>query len=313
MNKYGIVSVASITKRFIEGVRLAGDEIVCIASRDINKAKQFAIDNNISKYYGSYEEVYEDSEINIVYIPVINNLHYSCAKQALLHHKNVVLEKPFVLQESQAIELFEIAKQNNCFLFEAVKNVFVPSTDFVKKHLPLIGDVQTVETLQGIKKPFPEEHWMNDISKGGGAYIGSASYVYHYLSYLFNDDITNIDGTYIPSSKSDLVCDFTFNIKDIKCHSIIDMSKDLDNTCTIVGSKGKIIIDTFWRSHHVEVLLKDGNKYEFNDDGNEFVYEAKHIKDCLEKGLLESKVVRQKASVNEVRYINYLYKKWNLI
>lgn len=51
MYKYGIISTASITKRFITGLREAGDEVVCIGSRDINKAKQFAEDNNINKYF----------------------------------------------------------------------------------------------------------------------------------------------------------------------------------------------------------------------------------------------------------------------
>ena len=50
MYKYGVISTASIVKRFIDGVRLAGDEVVCIGSRDINKAKQFASENNIEKY-----------------------------------------------------------------------------------------------------------------------------------------------------------------------------------------------------------------------------------------------------------------------
>lgn len=312
MNKYGVISTASITKRFIDGVRLAQDEIVCIGSRDLEKAKQFALNNNIPKYYGSYEEVYEDEDINIIYIPVINNLHYECAKQALLHKKHVVLEKPFTLTSKEAEELFEIAKKNNCFLFEGVKNIFVPSTSFVKEHLASIGKVLNIETLQGIKNPFPEGHWMYDISKGGGAYIGSASYVYHYLRIIFNAEPTNIDGTYVPSSNSDLICNFTFNLNDIKVNSTIDMSKDLANTCTISGEKGKIVIDTFWRSHKVDVYLDNGEHLEFKDEGNEFVYEARHIKECLEKGLLESPYMRKENTVNEVNYINVLYKKWGM-
>mgnify|MGYP003297082952 CR=1 FL=1 len=53
MYKYGIISTASITKRFVDGLKKAGDEVVCIGSRDIQRAKQFALDNSIDKYYGS--------------------------------------------------------------------------------------------------------------------------------------------------------------------------------------------------------------------------------------------------------------------
>ena len=312
MYKYGIISTASITPRFIDGLRQAKDEAICIASRDINKAKQFAKEYSINKYYGSYEEVYEDKDVDIVYIPVINNLHYECAKEALLHKKHVVLEKPFTVKSSEAKELFKIAKENNCFLFEGVKNIFVPSTSFVKSNLSKIGEITNIETRQGTRKPFPDGHWMYDITKGGGAYFGSAAYVYHYLCYLFNSEVSNLDGDYIPSSKSDLLCNFTFNLGDIKVNSTIDLSKDLENTCIIYGTKGRIIINEFWRSHHVVVEI--GNEaLEFKDDGNEFVYEAKHIQDCLNKGLIESPLIPSKNSISEVYNIELLYSKWGLL
>lgn len=313
MYKYGVISTASITKRFIDGVRLAGDEVVSIGSRDINKAREFAEANNINRYYGSYDEVYNDQEVDIIYIPVINNLHYACAKAALEHNKHVVLEKPFTLTPVEAKELFEIARRNNCFLFEGVKNLFVPSTEFVKNNLDKIGKVINITTSQGIKNPFPKGHWMYDISKGGGAYIGSSSYFFHYLRYLFNLEISDTEGTYVPCFNSDMSCDVNYKLGDIKVNSKIDMSKDLENTCVINGEKGKITIDTFWRSHHVLVELNDNSKYEFEDSGNEFVYEAKHIKECLDKGLIESPLIREEDSVKEVENIESLYKKWNLI
>ena len=313
MYKYGVISVASITKRFIDGLRLAGDEVICIGSRDINKAKEFAEENNIEKYYGSYEEVYKDKDVDIVYIPVINYLHYQCAKDTLINKKHVVLEKPFTITEEQASELYDLAKQNNCFLFEGVKNIFMPSTKFVQDNLNELGKINKVVTTQGTKNPFPEGHWMYDASKGGGAYYGSAAYVYHYLCYLFNTKVSNLDGTFVPYDKSDLICNFTFNLNDISVDSTIDLSKDLDNLCTIYGDKGKMIIHEFWRSHNVEVIFNDGNKYDFKDEGNEFVYEAKHIQECLNKGLTESPIIKKENSVEEVKNINYLYKKWKLI
>lgn len=313
MLKYGIVSTASITKRFIEGLRLAGDEVVCIASRDINKAKEFALENNIAKYYGSYNEVYEDSDVDVVYIPVVNCLHFECAKDALIHKKHVVLEKPFTVSKKEAVELFEIAKDNNCFLFEGVKNVFVPSTKFVIDNIDKIGKIKHISTSQGLKKPFPEGHWMYDINYGGGAYFGSASYVFHYLKYIFNEKISNLDGEYLPSYASDMMCHFSFNIGDIKVDSVIDCRKDLDNTCMIEGEFGKIIVHEFWRSHYVEVILNDGNRFEFKDEGSEFVYEIKHIQECLSNGLLTSPIIKKEDSIEEVENICYLYKKWNLI
>lgn len=313
MYKYGIVSTASITKRFIDGIRLSNDEVVCVGSRDIEKAKEFAIENNIKKYYGSYKKVYENKEVDIVYIPVINNLHFECAKNALMHKKHVVLEKPFTTNVEDAKTLYRIAKENNCFLFEGVKNLFVPSTSFVKNNIKEIGEITSITTNQGTKKPFPEGHWMYDASKGGGAYFGSAAYVFHYLCYLFDSEVSNLEGTFVPSTKSDLLCDFNFNLGKIKVNSKIDLSKDLDNNCLIQGTKGKITIHEFWRSHYVLLETIDGKKKEFKDEGNEFVYEIKHIQNCLNNGLIQSPIIKDIDSINEVKNIVSLYKKWNLI
>ena len=312
MYKYGVISTASIVKRFIDGVKLAGDEIVCIGSRDIDKAVKFAKDNSIEKHYGSYKQVYEDKDVDIVYVPVINSLHYECAKQALLHKKHVVLEKPFTTRVEDTIDLYRIARENNCFLFEGVKNIFVPSTKFVIDNLEYLGDIKTIETAQGVKVPFPKGHWMYDVSKGGGALHGSFAYVFHYLRYIFKSEIENLDGTFIPSENADLTCTFTFNINNIKVTSTIDCAKELHSSCIIEGSKGKMIIHEFWRSHNVEVLLNDGKKYEYKDEGNEFVYEAKHIQECIKNGLIQSPIIKDEDSIAETKNIEYLYSKWKL-
>lgn len=313
MYKYGIVSTASIVKRFIEGVRLAGDEVICIGSRDIDKAKEFAKNNKIKNYYGSYKEVYENKDVDIVYIPVINSMHYECAKEALLHNKHVVLEKPFTLYPWEAVDLFEIAKKKKLFLFEGVKNLFVPSTQFIKNNINKIGVVKKISTEQGVKNPFPENHWMYDASKGGGAFHGSSSYVFHYLKYIFEYPITKLKGSYKPSTNADMSCHFKFKLNKISVDSKINCGKELSSNCIIKGSKGKMIIHEFWRSHHVEIILKDGNLFEFKDSGNEFEYEAKHIQECLKRKLLESPIIKKEDIIEEAENIYYLYKKWDMV
>ena len=84
MIKYGILSTASIVPRFVKGVRESGNgEVTAIASRGEAKAKQKAEELNIEKYYGSYEELYEDKDIDVIYIATINFLHYQNIKDAL--------------------------------------------------------------------------------------------------------------------------------------------------------------------------------------------------------------------------------------
>lgn len=71
------------------------------------------------------------------------------------------------------------------------------------------------------------------------------------------------------------------------------MTKKTDSTCVIYGDKGKMIIDEFWRSHHVLIETNDGQTKEFEDSGNEFQYEVKHVQNCINKGLIESPIIKE--------------------
>ena len=129
MIKTGILSTASIVPRVIEGIRSCEDfEICALASRDKEKADVYCSEYGILKSYGSYDELIEDEDIDFVYIPLINSLHYEYARKAIENNKHVLLEKPFTLKAFQARELFTLAREHNVFLMESMKTLFMEST-----------------------------------------------------------------------------------------------------------------------------------------------------------------------------------------
>lgn len=69
------------------------------------RLKKTAKEYNIENAYDDYHKILEDETIDAVYIPLVNSLHYSYAKEALLAGKHTIVEKPFVLHESEAKEL----------------------------------------------------------------------------------------------------------------------------------------------------------------------------------------------------------------
>jgi len=60
----------------------------------------------------SYDEVLEDPELNAVVIATTGPTHYRLAKQALVAGKDVYVEKPFVLEVDQAVELTNMAEES---------------------------------------------------------------------------------------------------------------------------------------------------------------------------------------------------------
>ena len=95
----------------------------------------YSLDNNV---------VFSDPKVDIIYIAVPNGLHYPLAKQALLHNKHVIVEKPFTPSYKEAKELIDLAKKKKKIIFDAVTLVHVPNYNKIKDLVKEVGDIKMV-------------------------------------------------------------------------------------------------------------------------------------------------------------------------
>lgn len=317
MIKYGILSTASIVPRFVAGVNESNNgQVQAIASRTLKRAHEFANELGIAKYYGSYQELFEDPDIDIVYVPTVNGFHFRDAKSALLHGKHVIVEKPFALTRSQGEELFALAKEKNLFLMEAQKAVFLPTTHKVKELINqgAIGPLKYIEFKAGFPGRFTYDHWMYDLALGGGSLYGSATYTIEYLQYLFDQPMLQIDGTCIKCpTGSDEICNFQLVVNDsILASSTIAMNVSLNNEAIFYGEKGQIRVPNYWKSNQLDLQLNDGSTTHFDFPfASEFVYEINHINDCLKSNQLQSNVMPASKTLETIELVASLYDKWN--
>jgi predicted dehydrogenase len=91
-----------------------------IASRDLESAKQSAHKYHFKKAYGSYQDLLDDSDIDIVYISTPNGMHYEWASRALSAGKHVLCEKPFTSNAEEAQKLIKLAEEKGLVCEEAV-------------------------------------------------------------------------------------------------------------------------------------------------------------------------------------------------
>lgn len=144
--RIGTIGSGTIVEQFIQHARLVeGVEFGAVYSRDHERGEAFAKKNNISKVYTSLDDLYNDSDIDFIYIASPNSLHYTQAKDALLKGKNVIIEKPFAGNEMRASELIRIAKEKKLFLFEAICNVHMPNFRYIKDNLNEVGNIKLVQ------------------------------------------------------------------------------------------------------------------------------------------------------------------------
>lgn len=314
MINYGIVSTATIVPRFVEGMResLHG-EVLAIAAREITRAQKMAEDLKIPRYYGSYNALFLDEDIDVIYIANYNKGHYSVAKEALLAGKSVLVEKPFTLTLDEAEELFAIAQAQELFLMEAQKSLFFPLTQKIKTLIAegVIGDIQYLDCrmthLNAESIP-----WFKRLESGGGALYGSGSYPIEYFQYITGGKIEEVAGTALfQAGESDSQCDVSILFKEgFQGHLVISTLFDGPSELVVYGTKGRIHLPYFWKSQEATIVIGEVVEKIHYPHQSEFVFEINHVNECLEKGLLSSPIATPDLTMQAVELVEIMYKQW---
>ncbi|KAJ5664498.1 hypothetical protein N7507_005229 [Penicillium longicatenatum] len=127
--RWGIITTGLISSWFVEDLVLDRPDarvkhiIQSIGTSSLQKGQKFVEQHcptENPQIYDSYEKVYRDAEVDIVYIGTPHGYHYRDTMQAIAAGKNVFCEKAFTLNAKQAREVFEAAKKKNVYVAEAM-------------------------------------------------------------------------------------------------------------------------------------------------------------------------------------------------
>lgn len=245
--KIGVLGCASIAERYVLPAlqELAEYEIFGIASRNKEKANSFAETFNTTAYY-SYESIVEDQDIDAVYIPLPNSLHYDWVKKSLLSNKHVLVEKSMACHYDEVVELNELAKSKGLALVENFQFKCHSQLAYIKDLISkgTLGDIRQVRSAFGFP-PFPDsDNIRYDESLGGGALLDAGAYPLKISQLLLGDDleIATASLTTPDDYNVDIWGSATLQQKSTKITSQVAFGFDhyYQNAIEIWGTKGKL-------------------------------------------------------------------------
>jgi len=316
MIRYGILSTSSIAPRFISAVRESGTgEIVAVSSRSLQKAEEKAALWQIPKAFGNHMELLKDETVDTVYISAVNSQHYRWAKEALLHGKHVICEKPCTIREEDTRELFRLAKARGLFLMEAQKMLFLPAVLEAKNRIASValGKIRVAEFTHSFDGSY--NAWMYDEAAGGGPLLSSAIYVIELLQFLFDCRVAEIGGycTNHPGTNVEEQYVLTGRMENGLLFSLKNSTVALmQNGAMLYGEQGWAELPDYWKARKVTFRSRDGEAetLQFPCE-HELIYEARHIAECMEHGLLESPVVTGEFSASAIAVLQKVKELWN--
>lgn len=268
--KIATIGTSQICATMIENMKNCGYEVIACFSRDIQKAIQFAKDNDIKFYFDNMEEFLKSSQFDFVYIATPNAIHYEQIKLALENQKNVIVEKPIVLNTKQMDELIEIARNKKLYLFEAMCNYYLPNVKQLKKELDTIKPLKIVNlnfhkySTRYDKLKNGEVSNVFDYKMGGGALMDIGCYnislaielfglpkkVYHAANFLNRVDTSGVS---------------LLEYDDFKVSAAFSKDTSANNQQYFYGEKGFVVVEgSSSRMLNIKIYKNNGAEVSFN-------------------------------------------------
>lgn len=170
--RWGVCAAGNISNDFTNCLNKLSHrtEVVAIAARNKTRAEGFAQRHKIKKVYGAYEELFQDDEVDIVYVGAIHTEHCRLAIAALEAGKHVVVEKPLGMNLKEVDQMQAAAKKAGKLLLEGLWTRFFPVVREVREVIRsgAIGSVKNVTADFGIVISREVERiWKLEMGGGG--------------------------------------------------------------------------------------------------------------------------------------------------
>jgi xylose dehydrogenase (NAD/NADP) len=150
--RLGVLGTAGIARDFIASVAASSTvKITAIASRSLEKGRGFAHETGVAHWYGSYDELLADRDIDAIYNPLPNSLHAEWSIRALEAGKHVLCEKPLAVTASEARAMFAAARKHGLRLVEGFPYRVQPHAIKLKELInqEIIGKLTTIQAAFG--------------------------------------------------------------------------------------------------------------------------------------------------------------------
>ena len=183
--QWGIVGLGNIAHQFCHDLLLVEEaNIYAVASRSLNKAQEFGGKFQAEKAYGSYQELLNDPDVDIVYMATPHDSHMELSIAAMEAGKHVLCEKPIAINSNQAHKMIQASQKSQCFFMEAFWSRFNPSIvqSYQKVKEGILGEIKYINADFAFHVGQPQ-YRMTDVTLGGGSLLDMGVYPI-FLSYL---------------------------------------------------------------------------------------------------------------------------------
>lgn len=187
--KWAVLGTGVIANEMAVALKKIGRNIYAVGNRTYSKAVDFAKKYGIEKVYDDYNDMFTDSDVDVIYITTPHNTHIEFMKKAIRNGKHILVEKSITLNSRELNEAMELAALHNVVIGEAMTIYHMPVYKKLKEILDSgrLGKVNLITMNFGSYKEYNMTNRFFNRNLAGGAMLDIGVYALSFIRYFMTE------------------------------------------------------------------------------------------------------------------------------
>ena len=307
-----IAGIMARTLREMENV-----QAWAVASRERERAEEFARTYGIERAYGSYEELVEDPAVDLIYVATPHSHHAEHCLLCIEHGKPVLCEKAFTANAAQARQVLARAEERGVFLTEAIWTRYMPSRRMIDD---LIGEGalgEVVSLTANLGYPLTHVERIMEPALAGGALLDIGIYPLNFASMVLGDEVEDVTSACVKTSTGvDAQSSIVLRYRDGKMATLhTTVLAATEQYGIIYGTKGYLIAHNINNIDRISLFGPDRSLRREITEPKQitgYEYEVEACRRALETGALECPEMPHAQTLCMMEQMDALRRDWGV-
>ena len=299
--KYNWASLGTgvIANELAQALGALGGKLYSVANRTYDKGVAFAEKYGIEKVYEEIDQVFEDPEVDIIYISTPHNTHINYLRKALAAGKHVLCEKSITLNSEELAEAIQLAEENHVKLAEAMTIFHMPISRKLSEIVESgkLGPLKVIQMNFGSYKEYDMTNRFFNRNLAGGALLDIGVYALSFVRWFMTSQPTEMVSQVklAPTGVDEQAGILLTNAEGEMATVTLSLHAKQPKRGTIAYDKGYIELYEYPRGQQAVIT--------YTEDGSQEVIEAGETAKALQYEVLDMEAAV--AGEDDRTYLNY--------
>lgn len=313
--QWGIIGLGDIAHQFADNFQSDLAELRAAGSRSLEKAEAFAEQYRIPKAYGSYEELYADEAIDVIYLATPNSLHAKNMLDILAAGKHVLTEKSITMNKAELDQVLAFAHEKGLIVAEAMTIYHLPIYQEIKRRIDAneFGALKLATAYFGSLKEADSSNRFFNPELGGGALFDIGVYALSFTQFFLDAEPIELKSLVKPYETGvDEMSTISYRTENHTLANVtISFRGKLPKQGVVVCENAYITFMNYPRADQAIITYPDGETetVKAGNSAHALTYEMENISKMIQTGK-DLSHLKQTIQVNQL--MDRLIKQWGM-